>query len=163
MQHTINTSVSKGYKQEVKFLPDVYDEKGEPVFIRHPDNFPIQCKRDWKAVFRSHVEVPEQTELGLCFESPKYIKPGSIIELSIPLRGDIQKFRAHVVLVLQNDHGYEIGCLMHSQEEAYRARIVEQICHIESYLQNRHQARTAANENNAAQEWINRNASAFPV
>ena len=163
MQHTINPSVNKSYQQEVKFLPDVYDEKGEPVFMRHPDNFPIEFKRDWMAAFRSGGDTPEQTGLGLCFESEKYLKPGTVLELSIPLRGETQKFRAHVVLVLENDKGYEIGCLMHSQEEAYRARIVEQICHIESYLQNRHLARTASNENNGAQEWIEKNASAFPV
>lgn len=163
MQHTTNASLNKGHKQDVKFLPDVYDEKGEPVFMRHPDNFPIQFKRDWKAAFRSGGDLPEQTGLGLCFESEKYLKPGTILELSIPLRGETQKFRAHVVLVLENGSGYEIGCLMHSQEEAYRARIVEQICHIESYLQNRHLARTSSNENKGAQDWIAKNASAFPV
>ncbi len=164
MQHTNNASMAHHYQQDVKFLPDVYDEHGEPVFMRHPDNFPIQFKRDWMASFRSGAQSPEQTSLGLCFESAKYLKPGTVLELSIPLRGETQKFRAHVVLVLQNKHkAYEIGCLMHSQEEAYRARIVEQICHIESYLQNRHLSRTASNENNAAQEWIENNASAFPV
>ncbi len=158
-----NASTQRSTKQELKFLPDVYDANGEPLFIRHPDNFPIDIKRNWRDVLRPRRAEPRQIGLGLCFESSRYMKPGTVIELSIPLRGETQTFHAHVALVMQNDRGYEIGCFMESEEEAYRARIVEQICHIEAYLQSRRQKRGLSSENRGAQQWIDQNAAAFPA
>ena len=57
------------------------------------------------------------------------------MELSIPLRGDVQKFQGTVVMVREIPGGYDIGLWLATADDASRARLVEEICHLECYLQ----------------------------
>ena len=66
--------------------------------------------------------------------SPKRIPPGTTMELSIPLRGDVQKFQGTVVMVREIATGFEISLWLVSADDASRARLVEQICHLECAL-----------------------------
>ena len=104
-------------------------------FLRHPRQFPLEAKRmrTWRRSSRA-VSSPSG-DVGLCFVSQKYIPTGSEMELSIPLRGDVQKFHGHVVMVREIADGYEIGVWLASADEASRARLVEQICALECALQ----------------------------
>lgn len=107
-------------------------------FIRHPQQFPIEVRRvrRWDRTSRDINEDREdQGDLGLSFVSRKYVATGTEMELAIPLRGDVQKFHGQVVMVREIVGGYEIGIWLASADEASRARIVEQICHTECYLQ----------------------------
>jgi hypothetical protein len=48
-------------------------------------------------------------------------------------------------------------------EDVHRARVVEQICHIETYLRTkRHQDGPFVNDERVAEEWVNKYAAAFP-
>ena len=133
-------------------------------FIHHPAGFPIEAKRVWLGEwFDDAGEVEEPGTIGLCFESDRYIKPGTVLELSIPLRGVIQKFRGRVVLVKWNGECCEIGMWLSSKSDAGRILIVEQICHIEAYLKHkRHHEGPFISQERIAQEWISRFASSFP-
>ncbi|MGR9090981.1 MAG: hypothetical protein ACU85U_10430 [Gammaproteobacteria bacterium] len=102
-------------------------------FIHHPQQFPLEAKR-LRSWGRSTRMESSTGDMGLSFVSRKYIPPGSEMELSIPLRGDVQKFHGHVVLVREIVGGYEIGVWLASADEASRARIVEQICQLECSL-----------------------------
>jgi hypothetical protein len=106
-------------------------------FIRHPQQFPLEFKRvrAWRRSLRAQQMA--KGDLGLSFVSPKYIATGTDMELSIPLRGIVQKFHGTVVMVREIVGGFEIGIWLASEDEASRARLVEQICHIECYLQQR--------------------------
>jgi len=104
-------------------------------FIRHPQQFPLEFRRV-RAWRRSAPEkhTPEG-DIGLSFVSRKYVPTGTEMEVSIPLRGVAQKFHGNVVMVREIVGGYEIGIWLASEDEASRARLVEQICHTECYLQ----------------------------
>jgi hypothetical protein len=130
-------------------------------FIHHPSAFPLSCKRLWFDREKNHISEHEKT-IGLCFRSEKYLKPGIKVEISIPLRGEVQIFRGKVVLVRTMDDHFEIGMWL-TPEDVHRARVVEQICHIETYLRTkRHQDGPFVNDERVAEEWVNKYAAAFP-
>lgn len=133
-------------------------------FIHHPPGFPIAWRQlKAKTAKNFAVENAAQGHIGLCFESEKYIKPGTVLELAITLRGEVQKFAGRVILVRNKGDGCEIGVWFDSRPDAGRLRIVEQICHIESYLRlKRHHDGPFVSPERIAQEWISRFASTFP-
>ena len=112
-------------------------------FIHHPAAYPLTWRRvrrlKWK---KTGVPDMQPANIGLCFESEKYIKPGTELELEITLRGETQ---------------------LSTKEAAGRIRIVEQICHIEAYLKHkRHFDGPFVSPERVAQEWISQFASRFP-
>ena len=124
-------------------MPNVVPEKETQTankirngFIHHPQQFPLEARR-LRGWGRSERMESCTGDIGLSFVSRKYIPTGSEMELSIPLRGDVQKFHGHVVLVREIVGGYEIGVWLASADEASRARIVEQICQLECSLKAR--------------------------
>ena len=133
-------------------------------FIHHPPGFELSWRRIHNYFLgKRHNLVSEQGNIGLCFDSEKYIKPGTLLELNISLRGETQAFAGRVVLVKSSGEGYQIGVWITSREDASRIRIVEQICHIESYLrQKRHQEGPFFSKERVTAEWINRFAASFP-
>ncbi len=146
-----------------RYHPNGQLEYGPRGFVHHPSDHPIRYRRvlNWR---KPQTSMQERGKLGLCFESNKFVSPGSDVELTIPLRGELQKFRGEVVLVRDIGFGYEIGVWLHTKEDAARVRIVEQICHIECYLKEKQEreGRMVSREN-AAHEWITKFAASFPV
>ena len=94
----------------------------------------------------------------------EYIKPGTFVEITIPLPDKTEQFTGKVVLVRQVGESYEIGLWLQHQEDASRARIVEQICHIEVYMQEKKYRDGPYNLNpdRVAREWISKYASEVP-
>lgn len=133
-------------------------------FIHHPHGFPLEYKRVWFADMLETQDEPEKSDIGLIFRSDKYFRPGSTIELTIPLRNEIEKFRGKVVMVRSAAEYFEIGLWLKHRSDASRARIVEQICHIEAYLQEKkyREGPYALNRDKAAAEWITKYASTVP-
>ncbi len=129
-------------------------------FIHHPSAFPLSYKRLW---FDKDKDSDNAQAIGLCFRSEKYLKPGISVEISIPLRGDVQKFRGKVVLVRNMDDHFEIGIWLTHAADVHRARVVEQICHIETYLRTKkHQEGPFVSNERVAEEWVSKYAAAFP-
>ena len=103
-------------------------------FIRHPQQFPIEFRRTRTWAWSAQNQQSPSGDLGLSFVSRKYIPTGTKMELSIPLRGVVQKFQGTVVMVREILEGFEIGLWLASADDASRARLVEQICHLECSL-----------------------------
>lgn len=147
-------------ERQKKYYADCLDSNLEG-FIHHPADFPLSWRRI-KKLKHEAVET-EHGNLGLCFVSDKYIRPGTILELNITLRGETHCFVGQVILVRNRVDQFEIGVWFSSREDAGRVRIVEQICHIESYLRSkRHYDGPFISKERVAQEWITRFASRFP-
>ena len=131
-------------------------------FIRHPRAFPITLRRVWFE-FKHHKSVRYDSNLGICFRHEKYIPTGAILEITIPLRGEEQKFRGKVVLVRHRGDHFEIGIWLEEKADAHRARMVEQICHIETYLKDKHRKEGPfVSRERVAEEWISKFAGSFP-
>lgn len=117
-------------------------------FISHPQQYPFEIKRVRQWSFKrwpwaKHSGSPESTtnpkqssqpSVGLRLQSQHYFKSGTVVEISIPLRGEAQYFTGTVVLVRELAEGFEIGLWLSNVEDEARARIVEKICHAECNL-----------------------------
>ena len=132
-------------------------------FIQHPTGYPIEVK--YKRFWEKWTTNNQLTSrIGIKFDSVKHIKLGSFIDIFIPLPDKTEQFAGKVVLVRENSDCYEIGLCFLNQEDASRARIVEQICHIELYMQEKKYKEGPYNlsPERVAQEWITKYASDVP-
>lgn len=132
-------------------------------FIKHPDRFPLQFRRlrFWE---RSKVEDSQTSNIGLTFSAKEYQKPGSIIEVTIPTRKETHRFLGKTVMVKETDNNFEIGIWLLDVDDSPKLRIVEQICHIELYLNDkRYKEGPFISKEKLTEEWISRYASSFPI
>jgi hypothetical protein len=132
-------------------------------FIKHPERFPLQFRRlrFWE---RSKIDINKTSNIGLTFSSKEYQKLGSIIEVTIPTRKETHCFLGKVVMVKESDQGFEIGVWLLNIEDTPKLRIVEQICHIELYLNDkRYKEGPFLSKEKITEEWISRFASSFPA
>ena len=130
-------------------------------FIRHPTDIPIEVRFEDQACDREPLRNVSCG--GVCFQYPKAIALGSIILVRIALT--VPPFEACCrVTWCQADIGsWQVGVEFLDQEDLFRVRMVEQICHIEHYrraMRDNHGRILSGHE--AALEWIEKHAGAFP-
>lgn len=129
-------------------------------FIRHPADIPIQ-------ITAAHGRLRSRSRNlgngGLALKTRQALEPGQVVELLIAIVRPAFKTQASVVWCRTRDAGFEVGVEFLASDALYRARMVEQVCHIESY-----RARIRESEgreltaDQAAMEWIAKYASDFP-
>ena len=144
--------------QPAKFSNDLLDG-----FIKHPERFPLQFRRlrFWE---QTKIDLSQRTNMGLNFNAESYQKPGSILEITIPTRKETHQFLGKVVMVKETAQGFETGVWLLNLEDVPKLRIVEQICHIELYLNDkRYQEGPFMSREKLTEEWISRFAGSFPV
>lgn len=132
-------------------------------FIRHPSDIPIeiQCAPDGRYVQRSTQNVSYG---GLAFSSDTAIELDTVIGLRMPhLRPAFELPAVRVAWCHQEGSGFAVGVQFLEAAQAFEVRMVEQVCHIETYrrdVEQREGRQLTAEE--AAEEWISRHASSFP-
>lgn len=133
-------------------------------FICHPRGFPIEIRRKWFAGLAPATNEAS-SRIGIMFDSPLYYRPGTVIELSIPVYARIEKFTGTVVLIRSHPEHFEIGLWLSKGDDASRARNVEQICHIEAYMKEKKYRDGPYNLNpeRVASEWIAKYAAGVPM
>lgn len=145
-------------------------------FIRHPVDIPIEVQRR-DDVAGTHEEMHDLSLGGLSFESdqPRALGQYVVVRLAAPFKLEIS---GRVVWCHRSgehcgDHygkhygehygeHYEVGLSFGSQAEAFKGRMIEQICHIEQYRRDaqRLHGRDLSLEE-AAREWIGQYADHF--
>lgn len=129
-------------------------------FIRHPSNIPITVEVD-------DVQYADKLKDigfgGLCFTSMQALPRGHIVKIRIDVSNRPIEITARVVWNLRKDKVYDTGVEFVDEQDAYKARMVEQICQIEEYRNQvlREEGREMTSEQ-AALEWIERYAHKFP-
>ena len=170
ISHKVNRYSKKLRKTKAaspSFLPGIsrpiMDE--QTGFICHPTGFPLDIKvlRLWERLPESSMEH-ENGGMGVIFTTERYIKPGSALEIEIPVRNGTESFRGRVVLVRNHGDSFEIGLLLCRRDDTHRIRMVEQFCHIETYLQEKKylEGPYCINRDQAAKEWIAKYAASVP-
>ena len=132
-------------------------------FIRHPVDVPIEVRTD-DAGPMSAFHTHDISAGGLAFLSGFAVDPGARIGIRIPYVQPAFEARARVVWCHPYPgEGYELGVSFLDAQDAFHARMVEQICHIEDYRRGvlRTEGRELSAEE-AAMEWISKHAEAFP-
>jgi len=131
-------------------------------FIRHPADIPIDIS-DTGRFMRASLRTRNVSLGGISLRSATPMVPGSIVVVSISYVQPPFETKANVVWCSKRDDEYELGVEFLTTEDAFRGRMVEQICHIEHYRQEvaRSEGRELTVEE-AAREWISMYASHFP-
>jgi len=130
-------------------------------FIRHPADIPIEVSAP--AFEEARGRSLNVGLGGLAFRCDCAVAPGSIVRLRIALLDPPFESQARVMWCRSQRHGFDLGVAFLDVDDAYRARMVEQICHILTYRKTvlDREGRSLSTEE-AAREWIARFAAAFP-
>ncbi len=134
------------------------DERRE--YIRHPVNVPIHVflQSDKKLKYFSMSDVGEG---GVAFQTNVAFEDGTILKVNVP---HVQPpFEAACVVCWRQvkDDGFEIGVKFLDEDSRFRARMVEQVCHIEGYRQTAIKEGRSLSAQEAACEWISLYAADF--
>ena len=131
-------------------------------FIRHPSNIPIDFQLE-ELVVEGNEYLKNVSVGGLAFNSKSQIDVGRIIRIKIPLVNPVFQALGRVTWCRPENSHFEVGIEFLDENDTFRARMVEQICHIEEYKQEvlEKEGRTLSGEE-AASEWIQRYAIEFP-
>lgn len=148
------------------------------AYIRHPADVPIEFTAvdelspengaESLGAEGGHValekSVAQDVSLGgLSFSSKHRLKVGSVVNIKIPIVDPPFEAQAKVIWCLSRPDRFEAGIEFTSREDAFTARMVEQVCHIEHYRMwvQEVEGRTIDGEH-AAEEWIGKFAHDFP-
>ena len=130
-------------------------------FIRHPTDIPIEIRLADQT--RQQEPLRNVSGSGLCFRNPVAAPVGSNIVVRIAFTVPAFEASCRVTWCQADGNAWQVGVEFLDQDILFRLRMVEQICHIEHYRRTvqENQGR-ALSSHEAALEWIERYADAFP-
>jgi len=131
-------------------------------FIRHPSSIPIDAQAIDSDTDVDHTSLLNISQGGLSFQSHVRLSVRQNVHIQIPSVDCSFRATGQVVWVNEEAQGFTIGVIFIDKEEAFHIRMVEQICHIESYQQENIQKGRHIPIEQAASEWIKRFAADFP-
>lgn len=129
-------------------------------FIRHPTEVPIE-------ISASEASVPRRRLVnvslgGLSFRSERPYPVRSTLKLRVPCVQPPFETEVQVVWCQTVAEGYDIGAAFLAPQDAFTARMVEQICRIDEYRAHvRAREGRALTVDEAAAEWISKFATEF--
>jgi Tfp pilus assembly protein PilZ len=135
----------------------------ERQYVRHPSDVPIAWSLDDVAVEGTEY-LKNVSEGGLAFMSVSELPLGSHVDIQIPAIDPQVSLKGVVVWCAPFENAqYEIGVRFVDENNHFRMRMVEQICHIEHFKRVilETEGRVISGED-AALEWISRYAKDFP-
>jgi hypothetical protein len=105
-------------------------------FLRHPSDMPVEL------VLRRQAFVPRQrlhniSLGGVACNSPRRFRCGCAVEMRIPLLGEAARYPGIVAWCRKQAEDYLVGIAFMDEDTLFRARMVEQVCQIEHYRQQR--------------------------
>jgi hypothetical protein len=130
--------------------------------ICHPLQIPIEVQT--LGVGEIHLLSGREMSPGvLAVDVPVMITVGAAVVVRISGIGKDAELHGQVIWFARSAHGYVIGIAFYSEREAFRMRMLEQVCHIEAYRKDVlvNEGRELTSEE-AAAEWIACHAVNFP-
>lgn len=134
----------------------------ERRFIRHTLDVPLEVQRDDGGPTATQQGVNVSSG-GLAFLFDACLVNGDIVRIRIPTVVPPFEARARVVWCRPEDDRFLVGVEFLDAADAFRARMVEQVCAVEQYrakVLEQEGRRLSSQE--AAAEWIGRYADSFP-
>lgn len=132
-------------------------------FIRHPISIPIEAIPEGNKSSHSIYDTHSVGIGGLAFHANYELNPGTMVQVKI--LHELLEFttEARVVWCRRLDDDVDMGVEFLDSEDAFRARMIEQICHIEEYRKRvRQEKGQELSAQQAAEEWIAKFADKFP-
>lgn len=130
-------------------------------FIRHPTAVPIEIRLEDQT--HKQESMRDVSRGGLCFCYPEAAAVGSTVVVRIMLTTPPFEACCRVSWCQADGSAWHVDVEFLDQDDLFRVRMVEQICHIEQYrrMVRASQGRSLSSHE-AALEWIERYAEAFP-
>ncbi|GAA4089306.1 PilZ domain-containing protein [Zhongshania borealis] len=130
-------------------------------FVRHPSDIPLAVKILSETGSRQ-AHLQDVSVAGLSCVVAREIKAGSRVEFYVPSVSDESSGRGTVMWCRPKRDKYQLGIQFHAGKDAFRAKMVEQLCQIEHYRREVEtlEGRFLTSEE-AASEWISRYAADF--
>lgn len=134
------------------------------AYIRHPADVPIEFVPASERNVSEEKAITQDVSLGgLSFSSHQRLPVGETVKVRIPIVEPPFEAQARVIWCLARPDRYEAGIEFISEQDAFTARMVEQICHIEHYrLWVKEVEGRDLDGEHAAMEWISKYAKDFP-
>jgi hypothetical protein len=130
-------------------------------FFRHPTTVPVQML---DADGGARCDTLRDVSLGglsFCYSEP--LPVGDTVRVRIEVGTSTFEAPCRVVWCQAENVAWQIGVEFLDANDLFRARMIEQICHIEHYRQDvRARQRRDLSAQDAALEWIARYARLFP-
>lgn len=131
-------------------------------YIRHPADIPVEIVPGDD----NNSQVDKLVNLshgGIAFHSLTKLLEGQYVDITISCVQPEFSARGLVKWCNKDDTGFDVGVEFIDPNDEFRARMVEQVCHIEHYKKEvmENEGRNLTGEQ-AAMEWIERFASVFP-
>ncbi len=101
-------------------------------YIRHPSDIPIEISSD-KSLPEEEKVLSNISFGGLCFKSNVPFKYGDIVTIKIVHVRPPFEAKGKVMWCALDDSYFDVGVEFAGEGDAFRARMVEQICRIEQY------------------------------
>jgi hypothetical protein len=130
------------------------------VYVRHPSEFPVELQAGPDAQGRRE-RLRDLSEGGLCCRSVVAFEPGDSVRIRIPVGEPGFELEGRVAWCRNDDNGYLVGIAFIGEADAFKARLVEQVCQIERYHKQQLAEGRAVSEEEAAAEWIDKYAERF--
>ncbi len=129
--------------------------------MRHPSTIPIEVV-EGESNHTTHT-VQNVSLGGLAFDADRPLPLGTVIGVRITFVRPSFSAKARVMWCKPVDTHFELGVEFLEANDVFRARMVEQVCHIEQHRQDvlKKQGRTLSSQE-AALEWIATYAASFP-
>ena len=131
------------------------------VYVRHPSEFPVELRSASGGNSRRE-RLRDVSTGGVCVRSQTAFERGERVLVSIPVGAPGFEAEGRVAWCRPTEEGYRVGIEFTGTVEAFRARMVEQVCHIERYHRQLLAEGRNATEEEAAREWIANYAARFP-
>jgi hypothetical protein len=132
------------------------------VYVRHPSEFPVELRAPDSTLPPRRERLRDLSTGGLCCRSSAAFAEGERVRIRIPVGAASFEAEGRVAWCRPHEDAFQIGIEFIAETEAFRARMVEQICHIERYHRQQRAEGREVSEEQAAIEWIDRYAAHFP-
>ncbi len=132
-------------------------------YIRHPSDIPIEFEVV-DAPFAQTRPLNNISLGGFSFNTSTAIDSGRFVRVRIRVVKPVFEAVCRVAWCKRQNGSYEVGVGFLERDDAFRARMVEQVCHIEHYKKEvlEKEGRAISGEE-AALEWIRKYAKDFPL
>ena len=131
-------------------------------FIRNASDIPLDVRIESNECANAHQTL-NISHGGISFLSEQAIRTGKLVSIRVPTISNSFKFEGQVAWCKESEAHFIIGIQFYDEAQGYTARMVEQICQIESYRKDvlKTQKRIISSDE-AAEEWISQYAHTFP-
>jgi hypothetical protein len=124
-------------------------------FIRHPTDFPILVSISGVAN-GAPAHLCDISQGGFACQLERELLPNDKVTLNIPCLNHAQRVAGRVVYCKAGAQGYRVGIQFDDEKEAFKLKMVEQVCQIEHYRCELRRKGRELDAETAAHEWINR-------